>query len=83
MVTRAQAHARTILVRQLGVALEQDDPLVAALLEPLSRRCRVPGRDDPFDRDSFSAGHSLHELLGKTPERSREKIPSNFELRQR
>ena len=68
VVARAQAHPRTIFVLELSLTLEQDDPLVAVLLEPHSRRRRMPRRDDPLDRDSFSGSHLLDELRSEIPE---------------
>ena len=65
VVARIERHTCVVDERQLGVSLEQDDPLVAFLLEPLARRSRLTGGDDPLDEDLTASGKTLEALAGR------------------
>lgn len=64
LVASRERDPRPVGEGQLGLALEQSDPLVALLLEPFAGRSRLARGDDALHENVIAGCDSLEQLRG-------------------
>jgi len=72
MVAWPKDHPSAVRECELGFALEERDPLVAVLFQPLSDGGRLTARDDSLDEDLFVTCDPLEQLFVQRLARQRE-----------